>query len=212
MYGWRGFLGRILDPFRTTVFGPLGDTACASVQVSPPADVPLPSVDHLVWVLDEVLEQARLLGPEPQTEPVDVRALLAQIVGRYDADRVLLAPVPWPVFVLAKPPVLTRVFEILLDTAVGSSTRATVRLDRGLSAMVAHVDDNGPGVPRCAREVLLARPAPHEGRGDTLATARLIARAMHGDVTISSSPEGGARFTVRLPIVPDGLLEYAAAS
>lgn len=212
MYGWRGFLGRILDPFRTTASGPLGETVCASVEASQPVESPLPSVDHLVWVLDEVLEHARLRGQEPKTEPVDVRALLAQIVGRYDGDRVLIDPVPWPVFVLAKPPVLTRIFEILLETAVGSGTRTTVRLDRGLSAMVAHVDDNGPGIPRCAREVLLAGTTPHDSRHNTLATARLIARAMHGDVTISSSPEGGARLTVRLPIVPDGMLEYAVAS
>lgn len=219
MHGWRGVLSRIFDPFTTTAFPPRGDRACGWTDVFAPLEPPpvsddasaVPNVDHMIWVLDEVLEQARLNGQEPQTEPVEIRALLDRIAGRYDPDRVQLAPAPSSLFVLAKPPVLERIFDILLATAVSSGTRTTVRLDRGTSAMVAHVDDNGPGIPRCAREVLLAGVSD-EGRRSTLATARLIARAIHGDVTISSSPEGGSRLTVRLPIIPDGMIEYAAAS
>ena len=219
MYGWRGYLGRILYPFTTTALPPVGDAACMAPHVPPlerlhvAGDSPtVPDVDHMLWVLDEVLEQARLGGEDPQTQPVEIPALLARIVRQYDPDRVQLAPAPSPLFVLAPPPVLERIFEILLATAVNSGTRTTVRLDRGTSAMVAHVDDNGPGIPRCAREVLLAGVVSYEGRRSTLATARLIARAIDGDVTISSSPEGGARLTVRLPIIPDGMVEYAAAS
>lgn len=221
MYGWRGFLGRILDPFTTTtVLRRRGGRARVSTHVSSSLDPTrgshdssaVPDVDHMVWMLDEVLEQARLRGQDAQTEPVEVRVLLTRIMRRYDPDRVLLAPAPWPLFVAAKPIVLEHIFEILLDVAVANSTRTTIRLDRGTSAMVAHVDDNGPGIPRSAREILLAGAEPCEDRRGTLARARLIARAMHGDVTISSSPEGGARLTVRLPILPDGTVEYAAAS
>lgn len=212
MSGWRGFLGCILDPFSTTVFRPRGCNGRASAQRRHLSDDRLPSVDHMIWELDEVLERARLGGQEAETEPIDVRVLLAQIIARYDADRVHLASVRWPVLVLAKPPAIARVFEILIETSLGNGTTTTVRLDRGVSEMVAYVDDNGPGVPRAARETMLAGTSSDGDRNSALATARTLARAMQGDVTISSSPEGGSRVAVRLPIVPDGALEYAAAS
>lgn len=219
MHGWRGFLGRFLDRFITTIPQPADEREAGRGQVSaapghPHAieDATARNLDHLVWMLDDVLEQARSGGQEARAEPVDVRALLAQIAARHDPARLEIVPAPWPLFVLAKPSPLERLFEILLQTALASGTRAAVRLDRGTCAMVAYVDDNGPGVPRHMRELAFSPSASGPGGRGALATAREIARALQGEIAISSSPEGGARLTVRLPLLPDEVLEYAAAS
>lgn len=217
IYGWRGFLSRILDRFRAptprlgTVTEGSSNPACESDPRLSADGAQAGELDHMAWMLDDVLEQARH-GRAPRTEPVDVRALLARIVARHDPARLQLAPAPWPLFVLATPPALERVFEVLLRAALANSTRARIRLDRGTCAMVAHVDDEGPGVPRHMRHLLFAPSAANRGGSGALATARGIARAMQGDITVSSSPEGGARFTVRLPILPDDMWELAAAS
>ncbi len=70
------------------------------------------------------------------------------------------------------------------------------------------VDDDGPGIPASMREEVFkpflrldhARNQDEGGTGLGLAIARDIARSHGGEITLSDSPLGGLRATVRVPV------------
>ena len=72
------------------------------------------------------------------------------------------------------------------------------------------VDDDGPGIPPEDRERVFdrlarldaARSRDRGGAGLGLAIARAIVEAHGGEIWISRSPEGGARFVMELPAEP----------
>jgi len=69
------------------------------------------------------------------------------------------------------------------------------------------VDDDGPGIPERSRDDVFkpffrldeARNLDASGTGLGLAIARDIARSHGGNVTLSDSPMGGLRATIRIP-------------
>jgi signal transduction histidine kinase len=73
---------------------------------------------------------------------------------------------------------------------------------------VLDVDDDGPGIPEADRERVFerwvrldqSRARPGGGNGLGLALVREIARSHGGDVAVLTSPSGGARLRVRLPL------------
>lgn len=178
---------------------------------------PPPDVADMVRMLGDTLEMARGLPGVLGREIVDVRAMLALIAaGSAQPERLTLRGAEGPpVHTLANPAALKRLLVILIDNALASGTRAVIRIDHGTCALVVHVDDDGPGIPRSQRalvfEPVLRLRAPR-GAGMRLSIAKQIARAHGGEITVSCSPEGGARFTVRLPLLLDHELELAAAS
>lgn len=75
----------------------------------------------------------------------------------------------------------------------------------GQGELELSVRDHGPGLtPDAARHVFdkfyRAPDAPAGGTGLGLAIARGLVRALKGDMTAGNHPEGGALFTVRLPV------------
>jgi len=70
------------------------------------------------------------------------------------------------------------------------------------------VEDDGPGISPDMREEVFkpfvrldeARNQDEGGSGLGLAIARDIARSHGGDITLSDSPIGGLRATVRVPV------------
>lgn len=224
MHERRGFPGRIRDLFSTAIFGwghgPARRAAQTDVPASQPCPQPMPrlhdldlaNLDHMMWMLDCVLEQARAFETPSRIEPVDVRDLLIDIVARRDPARLLLDPTPCPLHVLARPPEIEGLFAILVARALSGEARTVIRLDRGTNAMVAHFDDNGPGVPRHARDAMFVFSADRHPAENALATAWQIASALGGNIRIASSPEGGARFSVRLPTISESEIAYSAAS
>jgi signal transduction histidine kinase len=80
------------------------------------------------------------------------------------------------------------------------------------------VEDDGPGIPPEALEQVFDRffrvdRARSRGQGGTglgLAIVRHIAKAHGGRVWAENRPEGGARFTVILPVQPSWLEETTA--
>lgn len=80
------------------------------------------------------------------------------------------------------------------------------------------VRDDGPGVPLDEQDHIFERfgrgrdtraPGRREGTGLGLAIVNAIARAHGGRVRIDSRPGQGARFTLIIPVRPDGELEPA---
>lgn len=70
------------------------------------------------------------------------------------------------------------------------------------------VEDAGPGVPDDEKDRIFGRfrqgDGASSGTGLGLALCREVARAHGGDVWVEDAPSGGARFTVVLPLEPDG--------
>lgn len=89
-------------------------------------------------------------------------------------------------------------------TDAGQPVRVSV--SSGSGACVVMVEDSGPGIPVSERERVFdpffrggeARTS-HDGFGLGLPILRRVARAHGGEVQLSESPLGGARFELRLP-------------
>jgi nitrogen fixation/metabolism regulation signal transduction histidine kinase len=149
----------------------------------------------------------------PKVEPVaiDVALLLADIV-RLQPDWegvVTVATGETPVLALCDKTLFRRVVANLVENAVqaaqgvGKAPAIRIHAEAHPQARRAAViiDDNGPGVPEADRQRIFDPYVTHRegGTGLGLAIVRKIVIDHGGDVTISRSPLGGARFTVELP-------------
>jgi signal transduction histidine kinase/HAMP domain-containing protein len=104
---------------------------------------------------------------------------------------------------------LVQVLRALIDNAIkysppGSSVRLSSQLEEGEAVVV--VADDGPGIS--GKELPHVFERFHRGReergtttgaGLGLSIARELTEMMGGSITAESPPDGGARFTVRLP-------------
>jgi two-component system, OmpR family, sensor histidine kinase ChvG len=173
-------------------------------------------VEHLLAACRELARIDAGLETE-ERRPVDLSQLLPAIVEGYrlrgaSGVRLELAASPEPVVARGSPERLTQVFENLLDNAVSFSPPAgTVRIDLGRrdGSAVATIADAGPGIPAGAEGLVFGRfytdrpgsdktQAGHTGLG--LALVKTIVEGYGGAVTAATRPDGGACFTVRLPI------------
>lgn len=101
---------------------------------------------------------------------------------------------------------LKRALANLVGNGLKYADRVVVSVDRKTPFVEINVDDDGPGVPEEKRREVFkpffrldeARSAK-EGAGLGLAIVREVARSHGGDVTLSKSPLGGLRATIKLP-------------
>lgn len=164
----------------------------------------------------EVLSAAEAAGLSLNPQPVDlaavVREAVAALASQFDAADVRLEADLAPVTVVGDGGRLRQVATNLLTNAVKftpAGGRVTVRTaeDGGGHALV-EVADTGPGIPADEQPHVFDRfwrgrdAAGVGGSGIGLAVVAELVRAHGGDVTVSSSPTGGATFTVRLPQAP----------
>ncbi|MEU6170903.1 HAMP domain-containing sensor histidine kinase [Streptantibioticus parmotrematis] len=145
-----------------------------------------------------------------RVDEVDVADLVtACIDARAWLDAVEL-DAPRGILVRLDPRRLDVVLANLIGNALkhgGSPVRVTVRTEG--PELVVRVSDNGPGIPE---EVLPhvfdrfykadASRARSEGSGLGLSIAMANAHIHGGDITAANRPEGGAEFTLRLPMPP----------
>lgn len=101
---------------------------------------------------------------------------------------------------------LVTVLGNLVDNAVDACApggTVEVSLRRDDDGTVVTVQDDGAGIPEADRERVFESGWSTKGsagtRGIGLALVRRVARRRGGDVTVSASAAGGARFDVRLP-------------
>jgi signal transduction histidine kinase len=121
------------------------------------------------------------------------------------------------------PDELHRLVLNLLENAVRHTpedTRVELRVQRVGDEAVLEVSDDGPGLPAGMEDQVFDRFVRGHGPADTaagggsglgLAIVRAVAESHGGSVSAGSSPSGGARFTVRLPLeaVPEPEAESA---
>ena len=109
------------------------------------------------------------------------------------------------------PDELHRLTVNLLENAVRhtpAGTTVAVSVERRGGDAILEVADDGPGIPQGMEEQVFSRfvrgggpadLAADSGTGLGLAIVQAVAGSHGGSVVAANAPEGGARFTVRLP-------------
>ncbi|MGW2399272.1 ATP-binding protein [Kitasatospora sp. NPDC001664] len=163
-------------------------------------------VENLMEVTRFDAGTARLVADE-----VDVADLIMSCIdGRawYDAVEV---DAPRGILAVVDPRRLDVVFANLIGNALkhgGSPVRVKVRQDG--EKVVIDVSDSGPGIPEDVLPHVFDRfykadkgRARSEGSGLGLSIAMANAQIHGGTITAANSPDGGAVFTLTLPIRPE---------
>ncbi len=164
-------------------------------------------IDEMGRMLEGYLAFARGDFGE-QAATVDLTQLLSEL--RSDAER---SGQETSLEIVGDPHVTLRVdaFKRLLFNLLSNAARhgehIAITAHHEGRWLTVHVDDDGPGIPPEAREEVFkpfvrldeARNQDESGSGLGLAIARDIARSHGGDVTLSDSPLGGLRASVRIP-------------
>ncbi len=110
--------------------------------------------------------------------------------------------------VAVRPDAFKRCLSNLIGNAQGHAEHVAIKGLRDDRFLTIHIDDDGPGIPRERREDVFrpfvrldeARNQDEGGTGLGLAIARDIARFHGGDIFLDTSPFGGLRATVRVPV------------
>ncbi|MCI0584509.1 MAG: HAMP domain-containing histidine kinase [Chloroflexi bacterium] len=172
-------------------------------------------VDHLTKLVEELLLLARSDSGAVSLErlPVDLGDVAADAAGSLAGparERGIRVEVdPEPAVVSGDAARLRQLVLILVDNAIGHSpsegaVRVAVRRD-GSSAVLT-VDDDGRGLrpedlPRLFERFWRGAGAPPGGAGLGLAIAAWIVDGHAGRIEAANRASGGARFTVRIPLV-----------
>lgn len=185
----------------------------------------LGQVDDLLDAARLELDQAT-----PTFEDLEVRGTVGEIVDQFrplarsqDVELTLDAGEAVPVRL--DPEMMERILLNLLSNAFkftpgGGRIRVVLRTEpagregspddgsEGREELIVEVRDSGPGVPEEVRPVIFERfrqvdggsTRRHGGAGLGLSIARQFAEAQGGTIEVGDAPEGGAAFTVRLPL------------
>ena len=176
------------------------------------------SQQHLLGIITDLLNYSRIEAGQLNYDirPVDVREILDAVLVLVEPqaamkglllDRIVDGAA---LVVIADATKAQQVVLNLLSNAVkftpagGRITVSCAATDTGVQITVR---DTGPGIA-LERQGEIFEPfvqlgrtlaTPHEGTGLGLAISRDLARAMHGDVSVSSVPDEGSAFTLTLP-------------
>lgn len=170
-------------------------------------------LDRMARIVDDVMVLARSERPDfLGYEAVDVATLTQEVAAKAQA----LAPRRWSVeragrgVIVADRQRITQALVQLCQNAVQHTTEDDAIV---LASSVADgrarftVRDTGPGVPVEERERIFERFARgsgerREGAGLGLTIVRAIAEAHGGRVELTQHPDGGAVFTIDIPVDP----------
>jgi signal transduction histidine kinase len=156
------------------------------------------------------------IGSRRECDLVEIGAAALSEVRAVADGHALSFEADGPVAVQGNPDELHRLALNLLENGLRHTppgTEVSLAVERRDDAAVLEVSDDGPGLPPTMGEQLFARfvrgsgPAdtsPADGAGLGLAIVKAVATGHGGDVEAGRSPAGGARFTVRLPLLDGG--------
>jgi signal transduction histidine kinase len=172
----------------------------------------LTDTGRLERIIDNMLLLAKLdEEAQPDVENVDVATLTKAVANRVeDADLSVSVDVADGLGVRGSPDQIESVIRNLVDNAVRyAASKVTIAISAKDGTIVVTVDDDGPGIPPVDRQRIFdrftrleaARSRSDGGVGLGLAVVDRIVRNHGGTVEVTESPEGGARFSLRIPAV-----------
>ena len=175
---------------------------------SPETEAIKKDVDEMAAMLEAYLAFARGdLGEQPA--PTDMSAMLGELQADSErhGHRATVAFHGQPL-VTVRPAAFKRCLANLVSNAGRFASTVAMTGHRDHRWLTVTIDDDGPGIPSSLREDVFkpflrlddARNQDEGGTGLGLAIARDIARSHGGDITLSDSPLGGLRATVRIPV------------
>ncbi len=202
----RQFVSDASHELRTPLMVLLADAEHAASHADDLAGLPRQVIDQttrLETLTDELLTLATL--DEHVTLPT---ATLGDIVAAECTNREVLDIVGAAERAII--PDITRSLRNLLANAHRHGDTVTVTARATEIHVRLHIDDDGPGVEPADRERIFgrfqrgdpSRSRQSGGSGLGLAIVHTEVTAAGGTVTISTSPAGGARFTLEIPIFP----------
>jgi signal transduction histidine kinase len=175
--------------------------------------------DRLLKLTDRVLEITRMeeSGVELQKQSINVSEWLLSIYHEYQprcsaeqlSFHLNLEPNLPPL--IGDEEKLSRVLRNLLDNAINfTPCGGVIRLMASTpqaGRLILQVEDSGPGIPPADREKVFERfyqvagqEARQRGSGLGLTFCKLVVQAHGGEIWVESSPEGGCRIVVQLPV------------
>lgn len=165
-------------------------------------------VDEMARMLEAYLSFARGDLDEPSAQ-VDMAEFLEQV--RADLEREghrATVIFHGPPIVTVRPAAFKRCLGNLVSNAARFAKDISITGNRDHRYLTITVDDDGPGIPADKREEVFkpflrlddARNQDEGNSGLGLSIARDIARTHGGDITLTDSPMGGLRATVRVPV------------
>ncbi len=165
-------------------------------------------VEEMQRMLEAYLAFARGDGGEAAA-PTDLKAMLEEL--KSDAERQgaeVSVQTSGALTVKLRPNAFKRCLANLVGNALRHGAHIALHATREQRFVSVHVDDDGPGIAPEHREDVFrpfyrldeARNQDESGAGLGLAIARDIARAHGGDITLATSPMGGLRASVRVPV------------
>ncbi|MCE9622776.1 MAG: HAMP domain-containing protein [Actinomycetia bacterium] len=172
----------------------------------------LTEVDRLQTLVDDLLLLARMSEQGTTSAQFSLLDIVRDVTSRRRRVGVRLANADIAdVLVVGDSSAVQRAIDhVVANAARHADTRVDIHIaadpDAGKAgSAVVHVDDDGPGIDPADREGVLqrfvrldeARSRDGGGSGLGLAVARDVMVAHHGSVTISESPLGGARVSLR---------------
>jgi two-component system osmolarity sensor histidine kinase EnvZ len=165
-------------------------------------------VEEMQRMLEAYLAFARGAAGESATS-MDMLDFLEEL--RFDAERDgfdLKITFSGDPIVALRPDSFKRCLSNLISNAQNHAKHVAIEASRDQRFLIIHVDDDGPGIPTALRDDVFrpffrideSRNQDVGGTGLGLAIALDIARSHGGDITLSDSPMGGLRATVRAPV------------
>jgi two-component system, OmpR family, osmolarity sensor histidine kinase EnvZ len=146
---------------------------------------------------------------EEQTEATDLSKLLEDIAttARRDGNSVSLTTVGDLILPL-RPQAIKRSLTNLVANATRHAAQVAIAAERHNRAVEVVIDDDGPGIPEQAREEVFkpfyrldpSRNPDTGGVGLGLTIARDVVSGHGGSIQLDTSPLGGLRARIRLPV------------
>lgn len=164
-------------------------------------------VEEMQSMLEGYLSFARSEAEE-DLGSLNLDALLAKIEEEARLrDKPFTTEIHGEPIVKVRPKAFTRLVTNLTSNGMRYADAVHVKAVHDEDWLTVTVDDDGPGIPADAREEVFkpfyrldeARNLNESGTGLGLAIARDIARSHGGDISLSDSPMGGLRATIRIP-------------
>jgi signal transduction histidine kinase len=167
----------------------LGEIVTNFLNFARPAQLALSDIDLRVLcerVAEEARTEARTLGGD-----VDVLGTFGEIQG----DEVLLRQ--------AFSNLVRNAIEACAEKSIAPRVTMESVVDQRRGTCTVTVDDNGPGIPIASRDRIFQPffTSKRHGTGLGLALVQKIVVSHNGRVLVGTSPQGGARLQVVLPII-----------